>query len=55
MTKILSSRGFASSGDSTKALLLKKYIETEIRISNSKNNISNRVEQIDSLIELIIE
>ena len=55
MTKILSSRGFVSSRDLIKPLLLRKYIETEIRISNSKNNISNRVEQIDSLIELIIE
>lgn len=55
MTKILSSRGFVSSGDLVKVLLPIKYIETEMLISNSRDNISNRVEQIDSLIKLIIE
>ena len=56
MTRILYLHGFASSGDSTKALLLKKYIEdetskTEILIPNLENNIADAFEQIDSLIK----
>ncbi len=59
MTRILYLHGFASSGDSTKALLLKKYIETEtskteILIPNLENNIADAFEQIDSLIKTTV-
>ena len=59
MTRILYLHGFASSGESTKALLLKKYIETEtsraeILIPNLENNIADAFEQIDSLIKTTV-
>ena len=56
MSKILYLHGFASSADSTKALKLKEYInsnylKTEIIIPDIENNIAHAVKQIDNLIK----
>ena len=56
MSKILYLHGFASSADSTKALKLKEYInsnylKTEIVIPDIENNIAHAVKQIDNLIK----